>query len=297
MNYEERDTLGVYRARKGGGPSSDAEWRAICDRLITIAVCCLITACETIQTTQPAAVDVDRQQRVLSFISEQDMQESAAVAYAEQVAAAQAARTLNRDRALVGRVTQISERLIEQTSVFRQDARGWPWEVNVLTSSELNAYAMPGGKIMVYSELINELSLSDAETAAVIGHEIAHALREHARERVSSAYGQQLIVSLGAGALGAGDNAIELADAIGRVTFQLPHSREQESEADLIGLELMARAGYDPRAAISVWEKMAAGRSSGQAPEFLSTHPSDESRLEELRTQLPTVLPLFEARR
>jgi len=285
MNYEERDTLGVYRARKGSG------------QLIAIAACCLITACETIQTTQPAAVDVDRQQRVLSFVSEQNMQESAAVAYAEQVAAAQAAGTLNRDRALVGRVKQISERLIEQTSVFRQDARGWPWEVNVLTSSELNAYAMPGGKIMVYSGLINELSLSDAETAAVIGHEIAHALREHARERVSSAYGQQLIVSLGAGALGAGDNAIELADAIGQVTFQLPHSREQESEADLIGLELMARAGYDPRAAISVWEKMAAGRSSGQTPEFLSTHPSDESRLEELRAQLPTVLPLFEASR
>jgi predicted Zn-dependent protease len=281
----------------GGGSHSSNEFRRICFLVIGLAMCCLMTACETMQTTQPGAVDVEREQRVLSFVSEQDMQNSAAEAYAQQVQTAQAAGTLNTDPALVRRVRQISERLIEQTSVFRPDARGWPWEANVLTSSELNAYAMPGGKIMVYTGLIDELSLSDAETAAVIGHEIAHSLREHARERVSSAYGQQLVVSLGAAALGAGDDAIQLADAIGQVTFQLPHSREQESEADLIGLELMARAGYDPRAAISVWEKMTAGRSSGGPPEFLSTHPSDASRIEELRAQLPNVLPLFEASR
>ena len=265
--------------------------------VVTIAMCCLAAACESIQTTRPGAVDVDRQQRVLSFISEPDMQASAAEAYEQQLQAARAAGTLNTDRGLLRRVEQISERLIQQTTVFRQDAREWPWEVNVLSSPERNAYAMPGGKIMVYSGLVSGLNLSDAEIAAVVGHEIAHALREHSRERVSSAYGQQLVLSLGAAAVGAGDDAIKLADAIAQVTFQLPHSREQESEADLIGLELMARAGYDPQAAISVWEKMTADSSSGGPPEFLSTHPSGQSRIDDLRAQLPKVLPLYEATR
>lgn len=258
---------------------------------------CLLAACQTVQTTRPGAVDVDRQQRVLSFISEQDMQSSAAEAYAEQLQAAQAAGNLNTERALLRRVEQISQRLIQQTTVFREDALGWPWEVNVLTSPERNAYAMPGGKIMVYSGLVSGLDLSDAEIAAVVGHEIAHALREHARERVSAAYGQQLVLSLGAAAIGADENTIRLADAIGQVTFQLPHSREQESEADLIGLELMARAGYDPQAAISVWEKMTAAGSSGRPPEFLSTHPSERSRIDDLQAQLPKVIPLYQASR
>jgi predicted Zn-dependent protease len=265
--------------------------------LIGVATCCLAAACQIVQTTRPGAVNVDRQQRVLSFISEQDMQSSAAEAYAAQVQEARVAQKLNTDRALVRRVERISERLIQQTTAFREDASAWPWEVNVLSSAELNAYAMPGGKIMVYSGLVSALNLTDPEIAAVIGHEIAHALREHARERVSSAYGQQLVLSLGGAALGAGDNAIELADAIGQVTFQLPHSREQESEADLIGLELMARAGYDPQAAISVWEKMTAAPSSGRPPEFLSTHPSEGSRIDDLRAQLPKVIPLYQATR
>jgi predicted Zn-dependent protease len=261
-----------------------------------LTTCCLMAACQTVQTTRSGAVEVDREQRVLSFISEQDMQASAAEAYAEQLRQAKAEGKLNTDGALSRRVTAISERLIQQTVAFRQDARDWPWEINVLSSPERNAYAMPGGKIMVYSGLISALQLTDAEIAAVIGHEIAHTLREHARERVSNAFGQQLLLTLGTAA-GAGDRAVQLADAIGQVTFQLPHSREQESEADQIGMELMARAGYDPQAAIAVWEKMTAARTSGQPPEFLSTHPSNESRVAELRANLPRVLPLYQARR
>lgn len=265
--------------------------------LIGVAVCSLTAACQTVQTTRPGAVGVDREQQVLSFISEADMQKSAAEAYAQQVQQAKAEGNLNTDAALLRRVKNVSERLIEQTTAFREDARSWPWEVNVLTSSELNAYVMPGGKIMVYSGLISALKLTDAEIAGVVGHEISHALREHARERVSAEYGQQLLLSLGGAALGAGDSAVQLADAIGQVTFQLPHSREQESEADLIGMELMARAGYDPQAAISVWEKMTAASSAGQPPEFLSTHPSHESRIADLQAQLPKVVPLYQARR
>ena len=186
-----------------------------------IAACCLTAACQTVQTTRPGAVQVDREQRVLSFISEQDLQTSAAEAYSQQLQQAEAEGKLNTDGALVRRVKTVSERLIRQTATFRSDAQSWPWEVNVLSSAELNAYAMPGGKIMVYSGLVDTLNLTDAEIAAVIGHEISHTLREHARERVSNAYGQQLLLSLGGAAFGAGDSAVQLADAIGQVTFQL----------------------------------------------------------------------------
>jgi predicted Zn-dependent protease len=265
--------------------------------IVGIAACCLVAACQTVQTTRVGAGEIDRQQRVLSFISEQDMQKSAAEAYAEQLKMAAAQGTLNTDAAMVRRVRTISDRLIQQTSAFRQDARSWPWDVNVLSSPERNAYAMPGGKIMVYSGLISGLNLTDAEIAAVIGHEISHTLREHSRERVSNAYGQQLLLSLGAAALGAEEATLELANAIGQVTFQLPHSREQESEADQIGQELIARAGYDPQAAISVWQKMTAAGSTDNPPEFLSTHPSNETRIADLEAQLPRVAALYVARR
>ena len=158
----------------------------------------------------------------------------------------------------------------------------------------MNAYAMPGGKIMVYSGLVDRLKLTDAELAAVIGHEISHALREHTRERVSRAYAQQLALTGIAVATGAGQGTLDLANTVASVTFQLPHSREQESEADVIGLELMARAGYDPRAAVNVWQKMMAAEKSSSS-EFLSTHPSPGNRIAELQARVPKVLPLYQA--
>ncbi len=191
---------------------------------------------------------------------------------------------------------RVAERLIPQTAVFRPDAPGWKWEVNLLQTKELNAYCMPGGKIMVYSGLIEKLDLSDAELSAVVGHEIGHALREHSRERLSRAYEQQIVLSGVAVATGIGANTLDLANEIATVTFQLPHSREQEAEADRIGLELMARAGYDPHAAVNVWRKMGQ-QSSSSPPEFLSTHPSGQSRIEDLEASLPRVMPLYEAAR
>jgi predicted Zn-dependent protease len=153
---------------------------------------------------------------------------------------------------------------------------------------------MPGGKIMVYSGLVNQLDLTDAELAAVIGHEISHALREHSRERISRAYAQQIALVGAAAVAGVEGAALDIANQVATVTFQLPHSREQEAEADRMGLELMARAGYDPHAAVKVWEKMGA-KSSGGPPEFLSTHPSDESRIEDLQANIPRVMPLYTA--
>jgi predicted Zn-dependent protease len=252
----------------------------------------LVSGCQTVQTTAPGTVGVERKQQML--VSEKDVENGAAQAYAQEVQKAREAGKLNTNPALTARVRNIAQRLIPATATFRPDAPGWKWEINTLTTSEMNAYAMPGGKIMVYSGLVDRLKLTDAELAAVIGHEISHALREHTRERVSRAYAQQLALTGIAVATGAGQGTLDLANTVAGVTFQLPHSREQESEADVMGLELMARAGYDPRAAVNVWQKMMAAE-KGSSPEFLSTHPAPGNRIAELQARLPKVLPLYQA--
>lgn len=254
-----------------------------------------LAACQTVETTAPGAVGVDRKQHML--VSEAAIEQAAARAYAREISKARAQGVLNSDPTLVARVRTIARRLIPQTGVFRPDALNWGWEINVETSDQLNAYCMPGGKIMVYSGLVQKLSLTDDELAAVIGHEMAHALREHSRERVSRAYAQQLALSGVAAITGLGQGTVDLVSAIGDVTFQLPHSREQEAEADVIGLELMARAGFDPRAAPALWRKMAAHGSAHAPPQFLSTHPSSASRIAEIEAYVPKVMPLYLAAR
>jgi predicted Zn-dependent protease len=168
--------------------------------------------------------------------------------------------------------------------------------VNVISSSQLNAWCMPGGKMAVYTGLIEKLKLSDAEIAAVMGHEIAHALREHGREQVSQQLATNAVVAIGAAALGLGDAGATLGSLIAQVTFTLPNSRTHEMEADRIGVELAARAGYDPRGAVTVWQKMATGGNGG-TPEFLSTHPSPENRIKDLEGYAQRVMPLYEAAR
>lgn len=249
--------------------------------------------CTTVETTKPGAVGVDRKQHML--VSEAEVEKGAQEAYSQEVAKARSAGKLNTDKALTARVRNVSQRLIPATGAFRPDAPKWEWEINTLETKDLNAYAMPGGKIMVYSGLVDQLKLSDAEMAAVIGHEIAHALREHSRERISRAYAQQLALAGVAVVTGATQGTMDLANTVASVTFQLPHSREQESEADEIGMELMARAGYDPNAAVSVWKKMLAANQGGP-PEFLSTHPSPSSRIQDLQKLVPKVMPLYKPR-
>ena len=250
-------------------------------------------ACQTVQTTEPGAVGVDRKQKML--VSSEQVEEAAAQAYEQELDKARAKGVLDRDQRLLQRVRGVTQRLIPNTRVFRDDAVNWNWEVHVVDSKELNAFAMPGGKIMVYTGLIERLDLSDDEIAAVVGHEIAHALREHSRERVSRAYAQQLALAGAAAVAGVGEGALNLANMIATVTFQLPHSREQEAEADRIGLELMARSGYDPKSAVSIWRKMGEANEGGGPPEFLSTHPSGESRIQDLEALLPKVMPLYQS--
>jgi predicted Zn-dependent protease len=257
--------------------------------VFAMAASLLFVGCQTVQTTNPGVVGVTREQRFI--VSEQQVESAAAQAYRQQLQAAQSKNVLNADRQLTARVRRIARNLEVTTAVFRSDAPNWPWEVNTLATKDLNAYAMPGGKIMVYDGIVDRLNLSDSEIAAILGHEIARALREHSRERISRQYAQQLAISGAAAIAGADASITDLANMVATVTFQLPFSREQESEADRVGLELMARAGYDPNAAVSLWEKMIAAEKQ-QPPEFLSTHPSPATRIEDLRALLPRVMPL-----
>ena len=248
--------------------------------------------CATVQTTKPGAVGIERKQTML--VSEESVEQGAEKAYAGEVQQASEGGKLNADPALTARIRRITGRLIPVTAAFRADAPQWKWEVNTLTTPEMNAYAMPGGKIMVYSGLVEKLQLNDAEIAAVLGHEISHALREHTRERVSRAY-EQKVALLGLAVITGLDPAtMDLADSVAAVTFQLPHSREQEAEADVMGLELMARAGYDPHQAVTLWQKMMAAEKSAP-PQFLSTHPASANRIAELERHIPQVLPLYRA--
>lgn len=249
-----------------------------------------LSACETVQTTQGGVVGVDRSQRMA--VSAQQLDQTANKQYSELLADEKKKNSLNRDPAQVARVRTISNRLIAQTPAFRPDAKTWQWEVNVLTSAEVNAWCMPGGKIAVYSGLIEKLKVTDDELAAVIGHEISHALREHARERASEQMVVGSLISIGSALLGVGSLGQTGAEYAYMGVIGLPNSREHEREADRIGVELAARAGYDPRAAITLWQKM--GQLGGSAPPtFLSTHPSSADRSNDLTVYAQRVLPLY----
>jgi predicted Zn-dependent protease len=262
--------------------------------LLAIAAAGVLAACQTVQTTQPGVVGVQRTQQML--ISSAEMNASAEKAYQQQVGTAAKKGQVNRDPAQVERVRRIAQRLIPQTAAFRSDAPGWKWETNVITAKEVNAWCMPGGKIAVYTGLIERLQATDDELAAVMGHEIAHALREHGRERASQAQAQGMIIGVVGAVAGVSGTTLDLTRVVVDLTFNLPNSREHETEADRIGVELAARAGYDPRAAISLWEKM--GKlDGGQPPEWLSTHPNHATRISDLRVYSAKVMPLYEAAR
>ena len=197
----------------------------------------------------------------------------------------------------LSRVRAVAARIRPQTAVFRGDAPGWKWEVNLIESDQLNAFCMPGGKIMFYTGLIRKLGLNDDEIAVVMGHEIAHALREHSREQVSQAVAAQTAIGIGTQLLGLGGGASQLTGAAYQALVATQFSRAHESEADRIGLELMARAGYNPQAGVSLWQKMGNAGSGAGAPAFLSSHPSDSSRVQQIQSLLPTVMPLYQATR
>lgn len=258
----------------------------------TLVLICyfILSACAT--STEEGAVGVQRKQFLLA--SSEQIESESAKSYDQILADARQKEILNVNPAQFSRIQSIINRIIPHTAIFRGDAVKWKWETNVLSVEELNAWCMPGGKMMVYTGLVEQLKLTDAEIAAVMGHEIAHALREHGRER----YSQELAKQVGASLLvmtGAVEEKYVQMGLMASVFFSLKYGREQESEADTIGLELMARAGYNPEEAVTLWKKMGAASGGSKLPQWLSTHPSGSTRIRDITALLPTVMPLYKA--
>ncbi len=258
---------------------------------VTVASTALTLGCQSVETTKGGLVGVDREQRMM--VSSDQVDASSKEQYAQMMAEAKKKNVLDRDAAQLKRVQEITKRLAGQVGAFRPDAAGWPWEVHVISIDEVNAWCMPGGKMAIYTGLIDKLGATDAEIAAVMGHEISHALREHARERISRQMGTQMAVGIAGALFGIGETGQNLGGMVADVTLNLPNSRTHETEADRIGVELAARAGYDPKAAVTLWEKMAKQSGGSQPPKWLSTHPSHEDRINDLRIYAEKVAPLY----
>jgi Zn-dependent protease with chaperone function len=242
-----------------------------------------------------AQVDVGSASGMRRLVPAETLESSATQQYNQLLAQARAQRALAPPgHPQLERLHAIARRLIPFTAPWNDRARHWRWEVNLIASKQINAFCMPGGKIAFFTGILDQLRLTDDETAMVMGHEMAHALREHARERLAKTQATNLGLRLGAQLLGLGDMG-QLAANLGGQLLTLKFSRSDESEADLVGLELAARAAYQPAASVSLWQKMgqATGGKGGLA--FLSTHPSGPDRIRELQDNLPKVQKLYEA--
>ncbi|MPX87872.1 peptidase M48 [Moraxella catarrhalis] len=259
---------------------------------VTLAAATTTTIVGCASTTSAGVVGADRKQLLL--ISSQEIMQLSHQAYLQTINEARTKGRLDNNTAQVRRLHRIANHLIPQTAVLRPDATHWDWKVHAITDNQINAYVMPSGKIVFYTGIIERLRLTDAEIAAVMGHEMAHALREHSREKASRHIATQGALSIAVNALGLSGGQAQLVGLAGQLGLDLPHSRTQEAEADKIGIELMARAGYDPNAAVTLWQKMQSAGGNG-VPQFLSTHPSSTNRIANLKALVPTVMPLYQA--
>ena len=269
--------------------------KKLLSRLSAIAAATLLLAsCASTTSGSVTTGGKSRSQLMLSS-SEEVMQQSLQY-YDQQNREAQSKKRLITSGAEWSRVNAIMLRLVPQVNAFRTDAAQWPWQLVLIDEDTVNAHVMAGGKITFYTGIIRQLRLTDDEIAAVMGHEMAHALREHTREKMSQSAAADLVFSVGGALLGAGQGAMQAANLGKQLALDLPFSRNMESEADLYGLELAARAGYNPQAAVTLWQKMAQA-GGGEGPGFLSTHPSAGDRINKLQNAIPRVQPLYEAAR
>ena len=263
--------------------------RFIRSSLIAATMLGLLGGCAT--STKSSVAGTNRSQFLL--VSAEQVNTASLQFYAEQNTEARKKGALITSGAEYNRVHAIMQRIVPLVGVFREDATSWKWELVLIDDQTVNAHVMAGGKITFYTGLIRRMQLTDDEIAAVMGHEIAHALREHTREKVSQDQAATLAVNIGGALLGAGQTAMQIAGLTKTLGLDLPFSRHMESEADEFGLELAARAGYNPKASITLWEKM--GKQGGSVPKFLSTHPPSEDRIKKLTVLQPKVQPLYEA--
>ena len=244
-----------------------------------------------------AQVEVGSASGMRRLVPAETLESSATQQYSQLLAQARAQGALAADgNPQLTRLRAIAKRLIPFAAPWNERARAWRWEVNLIGSKQINAFCMPGGKIAFFTGILDQLRLTDDETAMVMGHEMAHALREHARERLAKTQATGIGLSLGAKLLGLGELGNTAAN-LGTQLLSLKFSRSDETEADLVGLELAARAGFDPQAAVRLWQKMgqATGGSGGIA--FLSTHPSGPERIRELQQNVPKVQGLYQQSR
>ena len=238
-------------------------------------------------------VDVGPRSSFSKLVSADQIEQAAAAQYQQMRQQAKQQRALaGDDHPQLVRLRTIAKRIIPHTYEWNPRAQGWSWEVSLIGSKELNAFCMPGGKVAFYYGILQQLQLSDDEVAMIMGHEAAHALREHARERMGKTAATKIGAGLLSQLLGLGNTADALLNMGGQL-LTLRFSREDESEADLIGIELAARAGYDPHAGVTLWQKMAS-ESKGAPPQFISTHPSGPTRIRDIEVNLPKVLPLYQ---
>ncbi|MBC7954430.1 MAG: M48 family metallopeptidase [Cytophagales bacterium] len=237
-------------------------------------------------------VEVGKQSVFTQAISAQQVEAMAQQNYVAMKQQASAKNALAKDdHPQVIRLRSIAKRLIPFTYEWNPRAREWKWEVSLIGSDQINAFCMPGGKIAFFVGILQKLQLTDDEVAMIMGHEMAHALREHARERMGKNMATRGAIEIGAALFGLGNGARLAADMTGQL-LSLKFGREDESEADLVGMELAARGGYDPRAGVSLWNKMAAA-AKGAPPQFLSTHPSGPTRIQDIQASLPKVAGLY----
>ncbi len=244
-----------------------------------------------------AQVDVGPPSGMRSLVPADEVEGAATQEYAKLLADARSKGLLAPPgNPQLQRLQKIGMRLVPFAAQWNERSRQWHWELNLITSKELNAFCMPGGKVAVFTGIIDQLRLTDDEIAMIMGHERAHALREHARARIAKSQGTGTLLSLGAQLLGLGQLG-DVAASIGTQLLTLRFSREDESDADLVGLELAARGGYNPQAAVSLWQKMAQAGAGAGGPAFLSTHPSGPDRIQQLQANLPRVQGLYERAR
>jgi predicted Zn-dependent protease len=252
----------------------------------------LLAGCTTSQLT-------GRDQFLL--VSESMAVSQSAAAYTQMMADLGKKKQIETGTPRAEKVKEITDRLVQQAVRVRPDAKSWAWEVQVINDPKtVNAFCMAGGKMAIYTGMWDKLKATDDEIAQVMGHEIAHALADHTRERMSIAMTTAAATTAAAIAIGSRSDAgpgaglaLTGAQLAAVLAIQLPNSRNGEAEADQIGIELAARAGYDPKAAVTLWEKM--GKEGGGPPEFLSTHPSPQNRAARLAELGRQVQPLYVA--
>jgi predicted Zn-dependent protease len=236
--------------------------------------------------------DVGKESKFTKLVPAEQVEQAAAQQYAQMLKQAAQQRALAPDsHPQVQRLRYIAQRLIPFAQPWNPRSSQWRWEVNLLGSKDLNAFCMPGGKIAFYFGILAQLQLTDHEVATIMGHEIAHALREHARERMGKTAATRIGATVLSGLLGlgaAGDAALNMGGQL----LTLKFSREDEGEADIVGMELAARAGFDPGAGVTLWQKMLSA-SKGAPPEFMSTHPAGETRIKDIQGKLPKVEPIY----